>query len=45
MEQAVRRGMGEAGQTRLSVEYWSALPLEEVLKRVASLTPETVVLL
>jgi two-component system sensor histidine kinase/response regulator len=44
MEQAVRRGMGEAWQTRLSVEYWSALPLEEVLKRVASLPPETVVL-
>jgi two-component system, sensor histidine kinase and response regulator len=44
MEQAVRRVLGEAWQTRLSVEYWSALPLEEVLKRVARLSPETVVL-
>jgi PAS domain S-box-containing protein len=43
MNQMVRRSLS-AWQRRLSIEYLDALPLEEVLKRVATLPPETAIL-
>jgi PAS domain S-box-containing protein len=43
MEQAVRRGL-RVWQGRLPIEYFEALPLEEILKRVATLVPETAIL-
>jgi PAS domain S-box-containing protein len=43
MSQAVRRGL-QAWQERLAVEYFDSLPLEEVLKRVGILVPESSIL-
>jgi PAS domain S-box-containing protein len=43
MDQMVRRSV-QAWQGRLSIEYFDALPLEEVLKRVATLAPGTAIL-
>ena len=43
MDQMVRHSL-RAWQGRLSIEYFDALPLEEVLKRVATLAPETAIL-
>ena len=43
MEQSTRRTL-EAWRGRLSIEYFSGLPLEEVLERVAILAPKTAIL-
>jgi PAS domain S-box-containing protein len=43
MEEAARRGL-QAWQGRLQIEYFSARPLEQVLKQVATLSPKTVIL-
>jgi|GEM_PF-3319276 len=43
LEQTVRRGLA-AWQGRLQIEYLSGLPLEEVLERVAALSPKTAIL-
>jgi PAS domain S-box-containing protein len=43
MEQATRRGLQE-WQGRLAIEYWGDLPLEEVLKRVATLDRNAAIL-
>jgi PAS domain S-box-containing protein len=43
MERMVRHGL-QAWQGRLQIEYFSGLPLGEVLKWVASLTPKTAIL-
>jgi signal transduction histidine kinase len=43
LEQITRRNLA-AWQGRLKIEYLSALPLEEVLKRVTALPPESAVL-
>jgi PAS domain S-box-containing protein len=43
MEQATRRGLQE-WQRRLAIEYWGGLPLEEVLKRVATLDRNAAIL-
>jgi PAS domain S-box-containing protein len=43
MEQPIRRRL-QAWQGRLPIEYFDALPLEEVLQRVATLAPKTAIL-
>ena len=43
LEQNVRRNL-QAWQGKLQIEYFSGQPLEEVLKRVASLAPKTAIL-
>jgi PAS domain S-box-containing protein len=43
MEQAARRGL-QAWQGRLAIDYFKGLPLDEVLKRVATLAPEAAIL-
>ena len=43
LEQSVRRSLRE-GHGRLQIEYFSGLPLEDVLERVASLAPKTAIL-
>jgi two-component system sensor histidine kinase/response regulator len=43
MEKTVRRNL-QAWQGRLAIDYWSAFPMEEVLKKASALAAETAVL-
>ena len=43
LEQNVRDAL-QTWQGRLQIEYWSGLPLERVLERVAALPPKTAIL-